>query len=261
MRKAFKQIDGRRCNKKKQLTEAECRSAAHILPDVVFSEIKKGKFFDDRNKWPLGCFVFNQKLWFNTNPAARGKCPGKDTAGVACICFEKNTPVAEPPPVVAIPGAYTEVCKTCQPNGFVGEGDCVDYARSLALPFHGQVATSMNELSYPKGCFLIKKTLWHNKANSNATCDRQDTQCICGGGKEAYVQISATCPVEERLAYCDCKRQADTLGLTYSSSEMMSDPNYPAGCFMIAKKLWFNSNKTSAANCGEDTPCICARAR
>merc|ERR1719414_580323 len=250
----------KKCNRK-GLAEDDCKPAAINL-GLSFTGMRPAKHFSQPH-WPAGCFLYGKggqkKLFYNTNSGSKGKCDS--VPGLSCLCFKSNKPlaVADPPPSIA--GAYTEECETCSSQGQVAREQCSAYATSLQLTFHGQDPHTMNDPTYPQGCFLLKKVLWYNTAVTSVTCDQHEATCICGGGKAAYQKHSSTCEDADRLTTCDCKKMADSLQLTYSSREYMKDPNYPAGCFMIGKKLWFNSNKTSTANCEEDKPCICAHAR
>jgi len=117
----------------------------------------------------------------------------------------------------------------------------------------------MSDDRFPAGCLLIKKTLWHNSAVSSATCDSTaDMTCVCGGGRRAYTQETSTCQAKDRLTGCNCKEIATTLALEFTEEEYHNDPNYPAGCFILKKKLWYNRNTSSVASCSSDNKCICA---
>jgi len=258
MKEVIQRFSGK-CNKK-GLAEDDCKPAAINLGLSFTGMSNKSQF---KPHWPAGCFLYGEggqkKLYYNPNSGSKAKCDSRK--GLSCLCFKDKKPldVADPPPNIA--GAYTEECETCSSQGQVAREQCSAYATALQLTFHGHDPHTMNDPTYPQGCFLIKKTLWYNTAVTSVKCDQHDTTCICGGGKEAYQKHSSTCEDADRLTTCECKKMADSLQLTYSSREYMTDPHYPAGCFMVGKKLWFNSDKSSAASCEEDKPCICAHAR
>jgi len=257
MRKPFIRNNNRRCPRTKFIeAKDECKSAAVYL-NLGFTEVHNESFADTKNT-PKFCFISDGKLWFNENTNARGKC----STDKPCLCFESRTPVLAPVPPPTIEGAYTEQCTACRSDVVVPKEACGDYVRFLEQRVNNYVPVEMNNPLYPKGCFKIRRTLWYNTADSTASCDQANMKCFCGGGKEAYVQTSDTCPVAKRLTSCDCKKYADKLEKKYSSIQHMDDGLYPAGCFKILGTLWINSNTSSTAKCGPvpggDAKCICA---
>jgi len=258
-----RQTRNRGCPPKKVISKDECVSAAVSL-NLNFAEFINRSL--GSTKWPKGCFMYKSKLFFNENEAARGKCNFEwKNKMVTCLCFQSNKPVqADAPPTIE--GAYTEECKTCSVEGVVPKASCYEHARALDVGVNNKEPELMDDLDYPKGCFVISRTLWYNTADSKATCDQTNMRCLCGGGKTVEEKNSGTCAVEDRLTNCDCKKMADKLGKSYSTREYMNDGNYPAGCFIIKKKLWINSNTSSTATCGQvphgdEATCICAKAR
>lgn len=250
-------IDSGSCQAGDTIAESECASRANALG----LNYVRTNFRLNTPNWPAGCFFRESKniLYYNSLLTAAVACG----VNKKCLCYGKprnidgpgdteNTP---PPP----PAAYTKGCGTC-PTSITSMGDCKKAADAKGIQYsHEEAFNDVNSLPY--GCFTINQKLAYNSNTAGqGTCDSSTRTCICAGTlPSAYSQTTSICPPSERLPKCQCTEMAISLNMTYSDVEEMTDNNYPAGCFIILKTLWYNHAGSSVATCSDEKTCICAR--
>jgi len=235
------------------LKEESCHASAFFLGLVStppwgsvddFNYIVRS--FKQTLTWPKGCVKHNEALRYNTNDASSADC--SNVVG-GCIC-------ESPPPAGGVaPLAYIKKCTTCPTP--VTEADCEASANGLGLVFSSYTST-MSDLSRPYGCFKHSSgSLYFNSAESTQECSSQD-QCLCSGIEpKTYSVMRETCKKIDRLDICECRRRAIEAGFEITSEDIHTDTDYPSGCYVTKKKLWFNE-AASAANCTPDQYCVCA---
>lgn len=206
----------------------------------------KARSFSQTLTWPKGCVKHKEALRYNENDASIADCSKVDGG---CIC-------ASPAPAGgAAPLAYIKRCTTCPTP--VTEADCEASANGLGLVFSSYNST-MSDLSRPYGCFKHSSgSLYFNSAESIQECSSQDA-CLCSGIEpKTYSVMRETCKKIDRLDICECRRRAIEAGFEITSEDIHDDTDYPSGCYVTKKKLWFNE-AASAANCTPDQYCVCA---
>lgn len=227
-----------------RISEGDCEghASALMLPFSSGFEVKSFK----NTKWPAGCFLNNNKLWYNTNFTGTRDCSGD----VSCICLN---PALLPPPG---PAAHTRDCATCPVNRQVIQEDCEASASRLQLGYTSY--SIISNVTSPKGCFLSNSQLFFNTASTGTQCE-PTKKCICGGEYPAsYDVMRETCDPDHIVNVCECRKRALELHFEVTSEEMYQvDPNYPVGCYLQNKKIWYNS-ASYGANCTEQRHCICA---
>lgn len=235
-------------------TRAECHRAAFYLgliqtPPWGPASSTEFRVKSIRNpKWPKGCFQHRGIVFYNTRGAANGDCG--ITQG--CICNEELSLAVGPP-------AYPITGGSCPAQGTVAEADCKASVEALGYEVSSYIPTTF-DANLPPGCILSStgRTLKYNHATSSTACDRQN-QCICSGEyPRAYFVMRGTCQKNDVLDVSQCRIRAAELHYEITSEEMdWADTNFPSGCFVLKKKLVFNT-VASAAPCAADRHCICA---
>lgn len=211
-------------------------------------------------KNPAGCFLFNQRLFFNPNMASPVEADGGGRAR-SIICGQ--------------PTASRRSTGTCPEGLFLDRADCHNAAYFLGLvstPVWGKAPVSnfkakhMRNPWWPKGCFQRGTKVWYN-SNPASTGECSDTvPCICSAplasepGPPAYIKTSGTkCPVQ--VAEGSCRASADGLGLEYSAYKSLTLTTAdPPGCYLSNGKLYYNSLTTSTRGCSQQNQCICSGA-
>uniref|UniRef100_A0A6T8ZS72 DOMON domain-containing protein n=1 Tax=Pyrodinium bahamense TaxID=73915 RepID=A0A6T8ZS72_9DINO len=120
---------------------------------------------------------------------------------------------------------------------------------------------TQNSESLPRGCFVRNKEVLYNSFKSSANCS-EEAVCLCRKmSMAAYMMDSGSCLESTRLAEDECEAKAHELRITYREFRPFSTSNWPAGCFQVKGKLWFNRQQDSIVPCGkEDSVCICGDA-
>lgn len=151
-------------------------------------------------------------------------------------------------------------------DDLVMRSKCEKYAAELGFkPKFFKTRFFRNTVKWPFGCFIIKNRLFYNRnTKSTANCGVVPAvNCICAHnphGHTAYAVKDKKCPSADiPKDKEECQLMADELHLPYTSRDFMrGDKNYPPGCFLIKKVLWWNppSAKTTA-DCTGIQECVC----
>jgi len=234
---------------------ADCKEMAQRLSvGSYFRTLIRYKTVDHtmgQNKYPSGCIVDGNWVMFNKNPST------KDCGqGTACLCMR---PVRHP-----------ELIETGTCDSIVTKDECKAKALQENFPFKVAALPKV----WIRGCFKFTNrfgatSFWYNTEPTATGACRKNRLCYCYTKQPeappapevtGYISNCAACPPSNIFASkSDCYATAQALGVYQSSWEYMNDDQFPAGCFKIKNKLWYNQNTASRASCDQsDYTCICS---
>merc|ERR1712032_697943 len=226
------------CGKLKPVaTEKACRASAKVIKKQFGSA---GAF----GSYPKGCFVYNNKLYFNNGKTGKANsksnpvCVAKATGGKKTT--PKKKPVCKCPknmaPVCGKNGrTYGNACMAkCAKTAVVSKGKCKKCPKVMIKCKCGQTYTMV------KGCKVPK---------CKTTCDKKTTPkkkkpapkfAMAGDGKANCGKLEAVATEKA------CRASAKVIKKAFGSAGAFG--SYPKGCFVYNNKLYFNNGKTAKGN-------------
>merc|ERR1719331_543223 len=171
------------CGKLKAVaSEKACRASAKVIKKQFGSA---GAF----GSYPKGCFVYNNKLYFNNGKTGKANsksnpvCVAKATGGKKTTPKKKpkkTTPKKKPAPKLVMAGNGKANCGKLK--AVKDEKACRASARVMKKQFGDAGAFG----SYPKGCFLYDNKLYFNYHKTGKAKGNANPVCVSGatGGKK-----------------------------------------------------------------------------
>merc|ERR1712222_120378 len=198
--------------------EAGCRAAAKAMKRQ-FSGSGGGKTF---SSYPMGCFVYNTKLYFNKGKTGKGNSKASPVCVSGATGGKKTTPKKKPAnPCAKNNGGCAKAHKCMYVKGKAICGKC------------------------PKGYTNSGK-----KQCKKATATKKPTKKLVLAGKGKANCAGKGTAVKGQNG---CKAAAKAMKKTFG---IVTKAIYPKGCFFLNNKVYFNPGKTGRGHGAASPVCV-----
>merc|ERR1719506_449829 len=196
-------------------TEKACRASAKVIKKPFGSS---GAF----GSYPKGCFVYNNKLYFNNGKTGKANSKSNPVCVAKATGGKKTTPKKKP--VCKCP---KNVAPVCGKNGRSYGNACMAKCAKTTVVAKGL-------------CKKKKKTTPKKPATKLVLAGKGKANCA---GKGAAVKSEN-----------GCKAAAKAMKKAFSGSGAYA--SYPKGCFLLNNQFYYNKGKTGKANSKARPVCV-----
>merc|ERR1712037_920118 len=180
------------CGKLKAVaSEKACRASAKVIKKQFGSA---GAF----GSYPKGCFVYNNKLYFNNGKTGKANSKSNPVCVAKATGGKKTTPKKKPAPKLVMAGNGKANCGKLK--AVKDEKACRASARVMKKQFGDAGAFG----SYPKGCFLYDNKLYFNYHKTGKAKGNANPVCVSGatGGKKTTPKKKPANPCAKNNGGC-----------------------------------------------------------